>query len=109
MLFCDSEASLARSRADGLWKVRHVDLRVCFVQDQLRRKELLCYGVRGTVIVADIFTKNLDYSTTLRRMKSLGLQAVGIAAVSCELGCLLSLLGCACVGRQHVSLEDRYC
>ena len=59
--------------------------------------------------MADIFTKNLDYSTTLRRVKSLGFQEVGIAAVSCELGCLLSLLGCACVGRHHVSLEDRYC
>ena len=29
--FCDSEAALAISKADGLRKVRHIDIRACFI------------------------------------------------------------------------------
>ena len=32
-IYCDSEAAIARSRADGLRKVRHIDLRACFIQE----------------------------------------------------------------------------
>ena len=58
-MFCDSEAALAISKADGLRKVRHIDIRACFIQDQLRQKQLFAYGVRGEWNMADIFTKTL--------------------------------------------------
>ena len=32
-IYCDSEAAIAISRADGLRKVRHIDLRACFIQE----------------------------------------------------------------------------
>ena len=70
-MFCDSEAALAISKADGLRKVRHIDLRACFIQDQLRQKQLFAYGVRGEWNMADIFTKTLDAKTTLKHMSSL--------------------------------------
>ena len=38
-MFCDSEAALAISKADGLRKVRHIDIRACFIQEASRLKE----------------------------------------------------------------------
>ena len=35
-IYCDSEAAIAISRADGLRKVRHIDLRACFIQEASR-------------------------------------------------------------------------
>ncbi|OLP79406.1 Copia protein, partial [Symbiodinium microadriaticum] len=43
-IYCDSEAAVAISKADGLRKVRHIDLRACFIQDQLRQKQLFVFG-----------------------------------------------------------------
>ena len=37
-IYCDSEAAIAISRADGLRKVRHIDLRACFIQEASRFK-----------------------------------------------------------------------
>ena len=46
-LFCDSEAALAISRADGLRKVRHVDLRVCFIHKLVPPQQFEISGPRA--------------------------------------------------------------
>ena len=107
-MFCDSEAALAISKADGLRKVRHIDLRACFFQDQLRQKQLFAYGVRGEWNMADIFTKTLDAKTTLKHMSSLGLRDVGVVACLVGLGGFKELFMTALVGKQHMSLLERY-
>ena len=107
-MFCDSEAALAISKADGLRKVRHIDIRACFIQDQLRQKQLFAYGVRGEWHMADIFTKTLDAKTTLKHMSSLGLRDVGMVACLVGLGGFKELFMIALVGKQHMSLLERY-
>ena len=107
-MFCDSEAALAISKADGLRKVRHIDIRACFIQDQLRQKQLFAYGVRGEWNMADIFTKTLDAKTTLKHMSSLGLRDVGVVACLVGLGGFKELSMSALVGKQHMSLLERY-
>ena len=79
-IYCDSEAAVAISKADGLRKVRHIDLRAGFIQDQLRQKQLFVFGVRGEANVADLFTKPLSLTVTLKHMWGLGLREVVCAA-----------------------------
>ena len=43
--YCDSEAACAISKADGLRKVRHIDLRACFIQDQIRRRNIHVFSL----------------------------------------------------------------
>ena len=75
-IYCDSEAACAISKADGLRKVRHIDLRACFIQDQIRQRNIHVFSVRGTENPADLFTKSLDVATALKRMAALGLDVV---------------------------------
>ncbi|OLQ05109.1 Retrovirus-related Pol polyprotein from transposon TNT 1-94 [Symbiodinium microadriaticum] len=105
-IYCDSEAAVAISKADGLRKVRHIDLRACFIQDQLRQKQLFVFGVRGEANVADLFTKPLSLAVTLKHMWGLGLRDVACAAcVHADFG---ELCGVLLVGRNPTSLTDRY-
>ena len=49
------------------------------MQDQLRRKELYCFGVREAgERCRYLFTENLDSLTTLGHMPSLGFKKVGV-------------------------------
>ena len=105
-IYCDSEAAVAISKADGLRKVRHIDLRACFIQDQLRQKQLFVFGVRGEANVADLFTKPLSLAVTLKHMWGLGLRDVVCAA--CVRAGFGELCGVLLVGRNLVSLTDRY-
>ena len=105
-IFCDSESAIAISKADGLRKVRHIDLRACFIQDQIKQKQIFVYGVRGEANVADLFTKPLSWVVTLKHMWGLGLRDV--ANASCVLGGFVELCGAVLVGEHHVSLHDRY-
>ncbi|CAE7271324.1 RE2, partial [Symbiodinium sp. CCMP2456] len=73
LLYCDSEAAVAISHAEGLRKLRHIDLRSCFLQQEVQSQSLRVVSVRGTDNPADIFTKNLDLSSTLRHMHHIGL------------------------------------
>ena len=105
-IYCDSEAAVAISKADGLRKVRHIDLRACFIQDQLRQRQLFVFGVRGEANVADLFTKPLSLTVTLKHMCGLGLREVVCAA--CMFDGFVELRGALLVGRNPVSLHDRY-
>ena len=105
-IFCDSESAIAISKADGLRKVRHIDLRACFIQDQIKQKQIFVYGVRGEANIADLFTKPLSWVVTLKHMWGLGLRDV--ATASSVLGGFVELCGAVLVGEHHVSLHDRY-
>ena len=39
-IYCDSEAACAISNPDGLRNLRHIDLRACFIQDQIRQRNI---------------------------------------------------------------------
>ena len=81
-------------------------MRACFIQDQLRQKQLFVFGVRGEANVADLFTKPLSLTVTLKHMWGLGLRDVVCAA--CVLDGFVELCGVLLVGRNPVSLTDRY-
>ena len=72
-IYCDSEAAVAISKADGLRKVRHNDWRACLIQNQFRQKQLFVFGERGKANVADLFTKPLSLTVTLKHMCGLKL------------------------------------
>ena len=102
-IYCDSEAAVAISKADGLRKVRHIDLRACFIQDQLRQKQLFVFGVRGEANVADLFTKPLSLAVTLKHMWGLGLRDVVCAA--CVRAGFGELCGVLLVGPKSCELD----
>ena len=66
----------------------------------------LCVGVRGEANVADLFTKPLSLAVTLKHMWGLGLRDVACAA--CVRAGFGELCGVLLVGRNPVSLTDRY-
>ena len=58
--------------------------------------------------MAEIFTKTLDVKTTLKHMSSLDLGNVGVVACLVGLGGFKELFMIALVGKQHMSLLERY-
>ena len=92
---------MAISKADGLRKVRHIDLRACFIQNQLRQKQLFVFEAN----VADLFTKPLSLTVTLKHMWGRDLRAVVCAA--CMLDGFVEWYGALLVGRNPMSLNDR--
>ncbi|CAE7443092.1 unnamed protein product [Symbiodinium sp. CCMP2592] len=84
---------------------------VCFAGaatkvDQLRQKQIFIFGVRGEANVADLFTKPLSWTVTLKHMWGLGLRDV--AVIACVLDGFVALCGAMLVGKNHVSLRDRF-
>ena len=108
-IYCDSEAACAISKADGLRKVRHIDLRACFIQDQTRQRNIHVFSVRGTENPADLFTKSLDVATTLKHMAALGLvECMSSASVVVSQLVVATSLRDAAVGGRWLSPVERY-
>ena len=59
-IYCDCEAAINISKMEGLKKLRHIDLRVCFIQHEVQSGSIVVKPVRGKDNPADIFTKSLD-------------------------------------------------
>ena len=55
-----SEAAVNISKMEGLRKLRHIDIRACFIQTEVQAGAIKVFSVKGTENPADIFTKNLD-------------------------------------------------
>ena len=88
-IYCDSEAAINISKMEGLRKLRHIDLRACFIQHEVQSGSIVVKPVRGKDNPADIFTKSLNGPTTLRHMASLGLEEVQLRKGSaCAVGLL---------------------
>ncbi|OLP81547.1 Retrovirus-related Pol polyprotein from transposon TNT 1-94 [Symbiodinium microadriaticum] len=56
-IYCDSEAAVNISKMEGLRKLRHIDIRACFIQTEVQAGAIKVYSVKGTENPADIFTK----------------------------------------------------
>ena len=74
-IYCDSEAAVNISKMEGLRKLRHIDIRACFIQTEVQAGAIKVFSVKGTENPADIFTKNLDLNSTLKHMQALGLRS----------------------------------
>ena len=92
-IFCDSEAAINVSKMEGLRKLRHIDLRACFIQHEVQSGSIVVKPVKGKDNPADVFTKCLDGPSTLRHMASLGLQEVQLRKGS---ACAVGLLKILC-------------
>ena len=102
LLYCDSEAAVAISHAEGLRKLRHIDIRSCFLQQEVQSQSLRVVSVRGTDNPADIFTKNLDLASTLRHMHHIGLRSTLLPEG--EKGLAMSILR-FCIAEEGVFVE----
>ncbi|CAE7790260.1 unnamed protein product [Symbiodinium sp. CCMP2592] len=71
-----------------------------------KQKQIFIFGVRGEANVADLFTKPLSWTVTLKHMWGLGLRDV--AVIACVLDGFVALCGAMLVGKNHVSLRDRF-
>ncbi|OLP83685.1 Retrovirus-related Pol polyprotein from transposon TNT 1-94 [Symbiodinium microadriaticum] len=56
-IYCDSEAAVNISKMEGLRKLRHIDIRACFIQTEVQAGAIKVFSVKGTENPADIFTK----------------------------------------------------
>ena len=104
-IYCDSEAAVNISKMEGLRKLRHIDIRACFIQTEVQAGAIKVFSVKGTENPADIFTKNLDLNSTLKHMQALGLRSTllpeGVRG-------LASSVLRACVVRETPSLRERF-
>ncbi|OLP76501.1 Exportin-2, partial [Symbiodinium microadriaticum] len=74
-LATDSASARQVSMMSGfLRRMRHVDLRLCFLQDKVENGELLVQHVPGTDNEADLQTKNLSATQTWYHIVQLGLE-----------------------------------
>ena len=77
-----------------LRRMRHVDLRLCFLQDKVENGEILVTHVPGTDNVADLQTKNLSAAQTWYHIGQLGLEerltrSAYLSGDACPVGCLV--------------------
>ena len=104
-IYSDSEAAVNISKMEGLRKLRHIDIRACFIQTEVQAGAIKVFSVKGTENPADIFTKNLDLNSTLKHMQALGLRSTllpeGVRG-------LASSVLRACVVRETPSLRERF-
>ena len=104
-IYCDSEAAVNISKMEGLRKLRHIDIRACFIQTEVQAGAIKVFSITGTENPADIFTKNLDLNSTLKHMQALGLRSTLIPE---RVRGLASLVLRACVVREAPSLRERF-
>ena len=92
-IYTDSASARQIAGMEGfLRRMRHVDLRLCFVQDRVHEGELVINGVSGLENVSDLLTKNLNRQQTLKHTAALGLENlhdVNLCAVPVVRSCLL--------------------
>ena len=62
VVYADSSAALAIADRKGSGKLRHINIRVLWIQEKERREEVQLRKVRGTVNPADLMTKYLAAS-----------------------------------------------
>ena len=53
-IFCDSEAAVNISKMEGLRKLRHIELRSCFVQSEVQMGNILVVSIKGEHNPADL-------------------------------------------------------
>ena len=77
VVYADSSAALAIADRKGSGKLRHINIRMLWVQEKERRKEVDFRKVKGEVNPADLFTKHLAGGKTADFMRRLGQHVKG--------------------------------
>ena len=76
-IFTDSASARQIAGMEGfLRRMRHVDIRLCFIQDNVHNKELVINGVAGLENMSDLLTKNVNKQQTDKRTAALGLEDI---------------------------------
>ncbi|CAE7675304.1 RE1 [Symbiodinium sp. CCMP2592] len=76
-IYTDSASARQIAGMEGfLRRMRHVDIRLCFIQDRVHQNELVINGVAGEENVSDLLTKNLNIPQTSKHTTTLGLEDV---------------------------------
>ena len=60
MVYADSSAALAIADGKGSGKLRHISIRMLWIQEKERRSEIETRKVKGEINPADLFTKYLS-------------------------------------------------
>ena len=72
-LLTDSMAARNVTEMSGLLRrLRHIDIRICFLQDAVYKGVISISFVRGTENCADLMTKALSRAVTLQHMETIG-------------------------------------
>lgn len=84
----DSVAAKAFASTRGLGKMRHLDLKYLWIQEQVQRRRLMLTKVSAQVNVADVMTKFLDLSRVVSLLATANIKVAPIVgAVRAEGGC----------------------
>ena len=59
ILYCDSSAAIGRAKRMGVGKIRHLELRELWIQEQVAQKKLQVEKIQSSDNDADIFTKQI--------------------------------------------------
>eukprot|EP00971_Amphidinium_carterae_P010712 211639-Amphidinium_carterae.2 len=76
VLYTDSIAALGISKREGVGKLRHLDLRLLWIQDGIREKLFEIRKIGTAANVADLGTKALANGVIVRHMGALGYKSV---------------------------------
>ena len=70
---CDSQAAIRVLSASGLQRrSRHVELRICFCQDLIKKRYIVLTWVEGEEQIADLFTKTLGLRLFMKHLVAMG-------------------------------------
>ena len=71
-LFTDASAAIGIVRRSGLGKLRHLNVRYLWLQDQVRTGQVSLTKVKGTENPADLVTKNVTAQLVRKHLEELG-------------------------------------
>ena len=71
-LFTDASAAIGIVRRSGLGKLRHLNVRYLWLQDQVRTGQVSLTKVKGTENPADLVTKNVTAQLVKKHLEELG-------------------------------------
>ena len=75
-LLQDSTAAKGTASRIGLGRIKHMDVRYCWIQDCVRKKRITCKYIAGSENPADILTKPQSVDEANRRLRDLGYTVV---------------------------------
>ena len=72
VVYADSSAALAIADRKGSGKLRHINIRMLWIQEQERKKEIETRKIKGELNPADLMTKYLPHHRSEDHMRRLG-------------------------------------
>ena len=76
-------AAIGIASRKGLGKLRHIDVHLLWLQQQVANKEIFLYKIKGAINPADILAKYLNREDMLKHMKYLHYAAEAGRASQC--------------------------